>query len=70
MLTTVLRLLDGDREVQAQAADEGERVSGVDGQWSQDGENLLGEVGRQPVTFGLIQVGLPSHFPRDVRPGG
>src|ERR1700742_3076949 len=56
VLTTVAWLLDGDGEIQAQAADKRERVSGIDGQWGQDGEYLLAEVRRQPVPFGFIQI--------------
>ena len=44
----VVGLLDGDRQVQAQPADEGERVRRVDGQRRQHREHLLVEVGRQP----------------------
>src|SRR6202007_2183220 len=44
VLAAVLGLPDCDCQVEAQAADERKRVSGIDGQRSQDGENLLVEV--------------------------
>jgi hypothetical protein len=46
MLTAVLRGAHRDRQVQAQPADERERVGGVDGQRGQDREYLLVEIGR------------------------
>ena len=49
VLGAVLGLADGDRQVQAQPADERERVGGVDGQRRQHREDLLVEVRRQPA---------------------
>ena len=53
-------MLDGDRQIQAQPADERERVRRVDGQRRQHREHLLVEVGRQPPAFGVVEFG-----PRD-----
>ena len=60
VLSAVVGLAHRDRQVQAQPADERERVSGVDGQRCQDREDLFVEVGGQLVAFGLVQIG-----PRD-----
>ena len=60
VLAAVLGLLHGDRQVQAQPADERERVGGVDGQRRQHREHLLVEVGRQSVALGVVEIG-----PRD-----
>ena len=48
VLAAVVGMLDGDRQVQAQPADERERVCRVDGQRRQHREHLLVEVRRQP----------------------
>ncbi len=46
VLGAVIGLPDRHRQVEAQPADEWERVRRVDGERGQDGEDLLGEVGR------------------------
>ena len=46
VLCAVVGLAYRDRQIQAQPTHERERVSGVDGQRCQDGEDLLGEIGR------------------------
>ena len=60
VLTAVIGVLDGDGQVQAQAADERERMRRVDRQRRQYREHLLVEVGRQPVPFVVVELG-----PRD-----
>ena len=60
VLTAVIGLLDGDRQVQTQPAHKWERVCRVDRQRRQHREHLLGEIGRQLVALSLIQIG-----PRD-----
>ena len=60
VLRAVLGLLDGDRQVQAQPADEGERVRRVDGQRREDREHLLVEVRRQPRAFVVVEL-RPRH---------
>ena len=55
MLPAVVGLLHRDRQVQAQAADERERVGRVDGQWCQHREHLLVEVRRELVALGVIE---------------
>ncbi len=57
VLCAVVGLPDRDRQVQAQPADERERVRRVDGERRQHGEDLLGEIGRQYVALGLIEIG-------------
>lgn len=58
----ILRLPHRDRQIEAQAAHERERMSGVDRQRGQYREDLFVKVGRQPVPFALVEVG-PTHYP-------
>ena len=51
VLATGVGVLHGHREIQAQAADVGERVRGVDRQRGEHREDLLGEVDRQCPAF-------------------
>ena len=60
VLSTVVGMLDGDREVQAKPAHERERVCRVDRQRGQDREHLLVEVRRQPRALVLVELG-PRH---------
>ena len=60
MLPAVVGLLHRDRQVQAQPADERERVGRVDGERCKHREHLLVEVRRQPLAFGVVELG-----PRD-----
>ncbi len=50
-------ILHGDREIEAQPADVGERMGRVDGQRGQDREDLFVEVRRQTRAFLGIEVG-------------
>ena len=56
VLTAVVGVFDGDGEVQAQPADERERMRRVDRQRCQHREHLLVEVGRQPVPLGVVEL--------------
>ena len=55
VLPAVVGLLDGDRQVQAQPADERERVRRVDRERGQHREHLLVEVGRQPRALVVVE---------------
>ena len=60
VLAAVVGLLDRDRKVQAQPADEREGVRRVDSQRGQYREHLLVEIRRQPRALVLVELG-----PRD-----
>ena len=53
-------MLDGDGEIEAQAADEREGVCRIDRQRRQDREDLFVEVGGQPAALVVVEFG-PRH---------
>ena len=60
VLTAVVGGLHRDREVEAQPADERERVGGIHGQRRQNGEDLIVEVLRQGGAIGVGEF-VPAH---------
>ena len=60
VLAAVVGVFDRDGQVQTQAADERERMCGVDRQRREYREHLFVEVRRQPPALGLVEFG-PRH---------
>ena len=56
VLAAVLGGADGDREVQAEPADERKRMGRIDGEWCQDREDLLLKIVRQVGAFGIGEI--------------